>query len=102
MGIFTYLVLNASVLVVLVVVLRRSLVRDLRVWRTAALILIPLTIIFDSLCIMLGIFAYNSATISGLKIGPMPVEDLFYTVGAILIVPALWKLYGTKEESHVH
>lgn len=98
MGTATYLVLNSSVLVILAIAFRRYAVRDGRTWRILALHLIPLTIVFDSLCIAIGIFGYNPATISGLKLGPMPIEDLFYTVAAILVVPALWKLYGSKKE----
>lgn len=98
MGTATYLALNVSVLLLAVVVLWRYIERDVRTWRIIALHMIPLTIIFDSLCIALGIFLYNPATISGIKLGPMPVEDLFYTVVAMIIAPAIWKLYGSKKE----
>jgi len=97
-GTITYLLLNASVLVVATVALWRYIERDGRTWRIIALHMLPLTIIFDILCIAAGIFGYNPEMISGLKLGPMPVEDLFYTVVAILIVPAFWKLYGSKKE----
>lgn len=43
-------------------------------------------------------FWYSPNTISGLKLGPMPIEDLLYTVVAITIVPALWNIYGKKEK----
>lgn len=98
MGTITYLLLNASVLVVTTAALWRYIERDRRTWRIIALHMLPLTIIFDSLCIAVGIFGYNPATISGIKLGPMPVEDLFYTVVAIVIVPALWKLFERKKE----
>lgn len=102
MGTATYFVLGLSVLVVLTVVLWRHVERDARIWRLLLLTLIPLTIIFDSLCIAVGIFGYSPNTFSGLKLGPMPVEDLFYTLAAIIMVPAFWKLYGGKKENNVH
>ena len=103
MGTVTYLVLNVSVLLLVLVTLWRYIQRDKKTWWALVLHMIPLTIIFDSLCIVLGMFWYNPDLITGLNIGPMPVEDLFYTVVAMLIMPALWKLYGRgKGDSHVH
>lgn len=100
MGTATYLVLNVSVLVITTAALWRYVQRDKKTWWKLVLYMIPLTIIFDSLCIYLGMFWYSPDTISGLKLGPMPVEDLFYTIVAITIVPALWNLYGKKEKGH--
>jgi lycopene cyclase domain-containing protein len=79
------------------VALWRYIQRDKKTWWELALHMIPLTIIFDSLCIALGMFWYNPDVITGIKIGPMPIEDLLYTVVAICIMPALWKLYGRNK-----
>lgn len=99
MGTVTYLVLNASVLALVLVSLSRFIHRDKKTWWVMLLHMIPLTIIFDNLCIALDFFYYGTSTTSGLTIGLMPVEDLFYTVVAIILVPALWKLYDRKKEN---
>lgn len=100
MGTATYFILNVSVLIIVLAAFWRYLLRDTKTWWKLALFMIPLTIIFDSLCIYLGMFWYSPDTISGLKLGPMPIEDLLYTVVAITIVPALWNIYEKKEKEH--
>ncbi len=97
MGTITYLMLNTSVFVICLVTLWRYVERDKRTWQIIALHMIPLTIVFDGLCIALGIFGYNPATISGIKLGPMPIEDLFYTIVAMLIGPAFWNIYNKQK-----
>lgn len=60
--------------------------------------MVPLTIIFDNICIAFGFFWYSPETTSGLQLWLMPIEDLFYTLVAMLIAPALWELFGSKKE----
>ena len=98
MGTITYLVLNGSVLALVVVALWRYIQRDAKAWWVILLHLVPLTVIFDGLCIALGFFWYSRATTTGITIGPMPVEDLFYILVAVIVAPALWKVFGSKKE----
>ena len=59
-------------------------------WLLTAAVLIALTVIFDNIMIGVGLFYYSPETSSGITIGLMPVEDLSYTVFAVLVLPALW------------
>lgn len=59
-------------------------------WLLTAAVLIALTIIFDNIMIGVGLFYYSPETSSGITIGLMPIEDLSYTVFAVLVLPALW------------
>jgi lycopene cyclase domain-containing protein len=72
-----------------------------RIARLALLItavaMIALTIGFDNLMIQVGLFTYADPHISGIRIGVMPVEDLSYTVFALLVLPALWELTSRRE-----
>ena len=67
--------------------------RSGRVSRTAlaltAVVMIGLTIVFDNLMISVGLFTYAEDLISGIVLGVMPIEDLAYTVFAVLALPAL-------------
>lgn len=60
-----------------------------RPWMLTAAVLIVLTIIFDNIMIGVGLFYYSPETSSGITIGLMPIEDLSYTVFAVLVLPAL-------------
>lgn len=59
-------------------------------------IMLVLTVVFDSVIVGVGLVAYDPARISGVYVGRAPVEDLAYTVGAVLVLPALWRLLGTR------
>jgi lycopene cyclase domain-containing protein len=64
-------------------------------------ILIVMTAIFDSIIIALGIVDYNPDKILGLYVGNAPIEDFFYAILAVLIVPVIWNgLSITKSKSH--
>ncbi|MEH0109642.1 lycopene cyclase domain-containing protein [Tersicoccus sp. MR15.9] len=67
--------------------------------RTAALatlvILLVLATVFDSVIVGVGLVAYDRSRISGFYAGLAPVEDLAYVVGAVLVLPAVWRLLGT-------
>jgi lycopene cyclase domain-containing protein len=68
-----------------------------REWLTVAKVLGPmllLTAIFDNLIIATGIVAYESANISGIKIGVAPIEDFAYTIAAVLLITTIWHWFG--------
>ncbi|MFJ4295156.1 lycopene cyclase domain-containing protein [Curtobacterium sp. SP.BCp] len=58
----------------------------------AAVVLLVMTIVFDNVIVTLRVVAYDPSLISGAKIGAIPVEDLAYSIGAVLLLPALWVL----------
>lgn len=59
-------------------------------------ILLVLTLIFDSLFILLGIFEYNPNNILGIYIWKAPIEDFAYTIASVFMVGLLWEYYETK------
>lgn len=68
-------------------------------WGAYPVAMIPmliLTAIFDNLIILNGIVGYDHSKISGWMIGAAPIEDFFYTVAAVLIVPSVWTFLGRK------
>lgn len=56
-------------------------------------ILVVMTAIFDNIMISLGIFTYASEKILGIYIYKAPIEDFFYALLAVYIVPALWQYF---------
>ena len=49
-----------------------------------------ITVVFDNVIVGSGLVAYDPNKISGLKIGMVPIEDLAYTIAAVVIVPSVW------------
>lgn len=87
----TYVVLSLAVLAIVAAVtvptLRRLPARPILL---TGLVLIALTAVFDNLIVGLGIVAYEPDKISGLRLLHAPIEDFAYSLGAIMLVPALW------------
>jgi len=99
----TYLLLNipfvAIALAVLAIAVMRGRAPQVRPWLIAAAVMLALTAIFDNVIISSGLVAYDDALISGIRLGVAPVEDFAYTVAALMIIPALWHLWGTRSEA---
>lgn len=57
-----------------------------------------LTVVFDNLMIAMDLFDYGDGTITGARIGLMPVEDFAYSVGAGLALPGFWLLFTPRAE----
>ena len=93
----TYIILNIIFIVLTLSLLRVPKRIVNKQWVIALFCLLILTFIFDNLMIMLGFFTYASDKILGLHIGVAPIEDFFYPVLAMIIIPHLWNLLGTKE-----
>ena len=55
------------------------------------------TAVFDNVIIGVGLVAYDPNTLLGMFIGIAPIEDFAYTLAAVMILPALWILLGTKK-----
>jgi len=99
----SYLVLDVVALAVLAVPFavaarrwaRRGILgRRLAALGIAALALLMVTAVFDSLMIAAGLFTYDASALLGLHVGRAPVEDLAYPVGAVLLLPSVWELLG--------
>jgi len=76
-------------------------VKPTKSWWLALVALLILTAIFDSIIIGLGIVGYTPEKILGLKAGLAPVEDFFYAILAIIMVPALWNVFDTKNKKGI-
>jgi lycopene cyclase domain-containing protein len=95
---FTYLIVNLIFLVCIAVLFLQYLAKPTKAWWIALLVLLVLTAIFDSILVGIGIVGYDPQKILGLYVGYAPIEDFFYAVLAIIIVPALWNLFDTKKK----
>ncbi len=96
----TYLILNCVFLAMVIIALRVKIGRPSKSILITLAILLALTAIFDSVIIGLGIVAYNTDTILGLYIGLAPIEDFFYAILAVIVVPTLWNGITLKKETH--
>lgn len=70
--------------------------RQWRAWWLTAVVLMSLTIVFDSVIVRLGIVGYNDAKRFGINLGYAPIEDYLYTIMALFLVPSLWYIFERK------
>jgi lycopene cyclase domain-containing protein len=98
----SYLALGTLFLIppVVIAVVAALVRRPLRAWWTTtaitALVLVALTVVFDSLMIAVDLFRFDDEALTGVRLAP--VEDLAWPLAAALLLPALWQLLG-KDES---
>lgn len=91
-----YILLNIAVLLpIALIYAKQNFSRSSRraAWRAAGLVAV-LTAIFDPLIITAGIVAYNFDYTLGLRWFGAPIEDIFYTLAAGLLIPVLWRIYA--------
>lgn len=96
----TYLALNATVLLSLIVILNLFMRRT--PWASIGVtfaLMVALTAIFDNIIILSGTVAYDRSKILGLLIGAAPIEDFAYTIAAVVLVPALWVIFSRRANS---
>ena len=96
----TYLILNVCMLVWAVLLFVKKWHLPSKTWWITLAAMATLTLVFDSLAIHLGFFHYNQANILGITLGLAPIEDFFYALVAVIIVPALWKRFAPAKEHH--
>ena len=94
---FTYLILNLIFLACIAGLFMQYLTKPNKAWWLTLLILIILTAVFDNVIVGLNIVGYDSQKILGWYIGKAPIEDFFYAILAVVIVPALWNVFDTKK-----
>ncbi|MGH3704996.1 MAG: lycopene cyclase domain-containing protein [Agromyces sp.] len=99
----THLLLSAAFLAVAAVVAaigwRRAPRGHGRAVAISALVLVLLTIAFDSIMIATGLFDYADAHIWGVRLGLAPVEDLAYPIAGVLLLSGLWNLMGERVDA---
>lgn len=94
----TYLILNLCFLIGVVFLLRIKPRHPSRVWWLVLGLLLILTSVFDSLIITAEIVGYDTQKILGIYIGKAPIEDFFYAIVAVILVPSLWNKFGGAYE----
>lgn len=62
-------------------------------------VLVVLTAIFDNVIVGTGIVDYDPELISGFRVGSAPIEDFSYTLGAVMMVPAIWTWLGRRGDA---
>ncbi|MFP5251709.1 MAG: lycopene cyclase domain-containing protein [Actinomycetes bacterium] len=73
--------------------------RDRRGWAAlaiAAVVVMALTVVFDSLMIAADLFRFDDALLLGARLGLAPIEDIGYALIALLLVAALWRLLPSR------
>lgn len=82
----------AAVVAVVATVRRRLGPRWWAVTGVAAVVLVLLTVVFDSVMIAADLFRFDDDALLGVRVGLAPLEDLAWPVAAALLLPALWEL----------
>jgi lycopene cyclase domain-containing protein len=72
--------------------------RRLASWIIAAGVMLVMTAVFDNIMIGVGLVGYDAKKISGVFIGIAPLEDFSYAVAALILLPSLWVLLGTRRK----
>lgn len=100
---YTYLILNIVFAACIIFMLATNLKAkkpDSKWWITLAALL-ALTLVFDNVIIWAGIVEYDATKILGIHLGKAPIEDFFYAILAVIIVPLLWQRFApTNKESN--
>jgi lycopene cyclase domain-containing protein len=87
----------AAVLAVALVTAKNRRALLSRWWRpavAAGAALLVLTAIFDNLMIATGLMVYEPGHLTGILLGSAPLEDFAYPLAGLLLLPALWLLFG--------
>lgn len=80
------------------IILSKGIKKPTKAWWVTLLALLALTLVFDNLIIWAGIVAYDTTKLLGVYAGLAPIEDFFYALLAVIILPALWQLFGGSKK----
>jgi lycopene cyclase domain-containing protein len=92
----TYLLLNLLFLLTILMFIPRTLRRPSKAWWITLGVVVGLTAIFDPIIIMLDIVAYDPTKLLGIYWFGAPIEDFFYAIYAVVIVPLVWQRLGER------
>ena len=84
----TYLLVNIVFLCAVLLILRITSIN--RAQLVTLGVLLVMTAVFDSIIVGMGIVGYDSTKILGWYIGNAPIEDFFYAIFAVLVIPVVW------------
>lgn len=86
----TYLLLNLLFFITLVMFIPKHFKKPPVAWWMTLAGMLILTAIFDPIIIYFHIVEYDPAKILGLHLFGAPIEDFFYALYAVCIVPLVW------------
>lgn len=92
----TYLILNLVFIAAVLLILRIRTIPYRRVWLATLVVLLVMTAVFDNIMILFDIIDYNTDKLLGLYIGVAPIEDFFYSILAVILIPVLWQKLGKQ------
>lgn len=75
---------------------------DRRAWvgvGIAAVVVLALTAVFDSLMIAADLFRFDDGQLLGIRVGLAPIEDLGYALVALLVVVSVHRLAGSARRA---
>lgn len=94
----TYLLVNLVFLLAVLAAYRIRPRKPSKAWLLTLAGLLVMTAVFDSLIVGFGIVGYDTDKILGVYIGNAPIEDFFYAVLAVILVPTVWKLMEKRHD----
>ena len=94
----TYLLVNLVFLAAVMIAYKIRPRKPSKTWLLTLAALLVMTAVFDSLIVGSDIVGYDTNKILGIYIGNAPVEDFFYAVLAVILVPTVWKLMEKKHD----
>jgi lycopene cyclase domain-containing protein len=92
----TYLFLNLVFLATLIMFLPKKITRPTKKWWITLGVIVLLTAVFDPIIIALGIVDYDPSKILGILWFGAPIEDFFYAIYAVILVPLVWNRLGER------
>ncbi|TWX35634.1 lycopene cyclase domain-containing protein [Frigoribacterium sp. ACAM 257] len=78
---------------------RGSLAPVVRAAGLSTAVLLVMTAVFDNVMIGVGLVGYDESRISGAFVGIAPLEDFAYAVAALVLLPSVWTLLGSRRET---
>ena len=96
----TYLILNLLFLITLIMFLPTSFRKLPKAWWLTLGGIVVLTAIFDPIIIYLNIVDYDPSKLLGIYFFGAPIEDFFYALYAVCIVPLVWNRLGERNDIH--
>ena len=95
----TYLILNLCFIGIAMLFFQRWVRQNIRTLLPIAIVLIILTAVFDNAIIYLDVVDYHTDKLLNLYIGKAPVEDFFYALLAVFLIPAVWHKLGVRDDN---
>jgi lycopene cyclase domain-containing protein len=91
-----YIVLNLLFLLTLIMFLPKKFTKPSKQWWVTLGIVVALTALFDPIIVGLGIVAYDESKLLGPTFFGAPVEDFFYAIYAVILIPLVWNRVGER------